>query len=157
LIPYDAGVVLQSVSGKREVPLGTYVTGYRKTVRADDELIVEIVLRKPDQNTLVKWYKVSKRKDLDISTVSAGFRLELDEKNRIHSAALVYGGMAEQVKQATTAENFLKGKRWTRDVVEEALPLINRDFTPISDARGSAEFRTVVAKNLLMKFWSETQ
>jgi xanthine dehydrogenase small subunit len=156
LIPYDARVVLQNASGKRDVPLKNYIIGYRKTVRADDELIVGITLPKPKQNTLVRWYKVSKRKDLDISTVSAGFRLELDDMNRINSATLAYGGMAERVKQATTAEKFLQGKRWARDVVEEAMSLIDKDFTPISDARGSAEFRKVVARNLLMKFWSET-
>jgi len=36
------------------------------------------------------------------------------------------------------------------------MPLIDRDFSPISDARGSAEFRKIAAKNLLLKFWSET-
>ncbi len=156
LIPYNAKVVLKNASGKREVPLSNYVTGYRETVRTEDELIVEIILPKLKRNTIVKWYKVSKRKDLDISTVSAGFRLELDEMNCISSATLAYGGMAERVKQATTAEKFLQGKRWARDVVEEAMPLIDDDFTPISDARGSAEFRRIAARNLLLKFWSET-
>jgi xanthine dehydrogenase small subunit len=156
LIPYNANVILQNVSAKREVAIRAYTTGYRKTVRANDELIVEIVLPKPKQNTLVRWYKVSKRKNLDISTVSAGFALEFDEMKRISSATLTYGGMAERVKQATTAEMFLQGKRWERDVLEEAMPLIDKDFTPISDARGSAEFRRIAARNLLMKFWSET-
>jgi xanthine dehydrogenase iron-sulfur cluster and FAD-binding subunit A len=36
------------------------------------------------------------------------------------------------------------------------MPLVDKDFTPISDARGSAEFRRIAARNLLMKFWSET-
>jgi xanthine dehydrogenase small subunit len=128
LIPYDARIVLQSVSGKREVPLRSYVTGYRKTVRNDDELVVEVILPKPKPKTLVKWYKVSKRKDLDISTVSAGFRLELDETNQINSSMLAYGGMAERVKQATTAENFLHGKPWT-----------SRRFPTHAEARSSDE------------------
>ena len=156
LIPLNARVVLQSVSGKREVPLGNYVIGYRKAVRTDDELIVEVILPKPKRDTIVKWYKVSKRKDLDISTVSGGFSLTFDSDEKISSATLAYGGMAERVKQATQAENFLLGRRWTRDTVEHAMPLVDEEFTPISDARGSAEFRRVVARNLLLKFWSET-
>lgn len=156
LIPSRATVVLQNVSGKREVLLDEYVTGYRKTVRTADELIVEVILPKLGANTFVKWYKVSKRKDLDISTVSAGFRLELNGSNQINSAMLVYGGMAERVKRATTAEKFLQGKNWSRQAVDEAMLLIDKDFTPISDARGSAEFRTIAARNLLLKFWTET-
>ena len=65
--------------------------------------------------------------------------------------------MAERVKRATSAEQFLVGKEWKRETVEAAMPLIDRDFAPISDARAGAEFRRLAAKNLLMKFWSETK
>jgi xanthine dehydrogenase small subunit len=41
--------------------------------------------------------------------------------------------------------------------VEQAMTLTEKDFTPISDARGSAEFRIKAAQNLLMKFWLETK
>jgi xanthine dehydrogenase small subunit len=64
--------------------------------------------------------------------------------------------MAEKTMRATTAEHFLLGKKWNRQTVELAMPLIDKDFTPISDARGSAEFRKVAARNLLLKFWTET-
>ena len=156
LIPYDARVVLASVSGRREVELDQFVIGYRKTLRDPDELIVDIILPKPKPNSVVKWYKVSKRRSLDISTVSGGFRLELDDLKRIRRVTLVYGGMAERVKRASTAEAFLQGKTWTRKTAGEAMPLIDNDFTPISDARGSAEFRRVAARNLLLKFWDDT-
>lgn len=156
LIPYGAKVVLQSVSGKREVLLENFITGYRKTVLAPDELIVEIIVARPAPESIIKWYKVSKRKDLDISTISAGFRLELDSTSRINSVTLAYGGMAEQVKRARSAEDFLQGKLWSRETVEEAMSFIDKDFTPISDARAGMEFRQVAARNLLLKFWSET-
>jgi xanthine dehydrogenase small subunit len=157
LIPYRARVVLQTVSGKREVELDRFVTGYRQTVRTPEELIVSIILPQPSPNAIIKWYKVSKRKDLDISTVSGGFRIELDEFSKIANATCVYGGMAERVRRSPSVENALSGKRWARDSVEEAMQFIDKDFTPISDARGSAEFRRVAAQNLLLKFWSETQ
>jgi xanthine dehydrogenase small subunit len=69
---------------------------------------------------------------------------------------LAYGGMAERTKRAAVTEEFLTGKPWTRETVEQAMPLIAKDFTPISDARASAEYRIAVAKNLLMKFLTET-
>lgn len=154
LMAYNAKVVLESLNGKREVGLDNYILGYRKTVRKPDELITSIIIPKLTNGAVVKSFKVSKRKDLDISTLSAGFRLEL-EGNKIKSIMLAYGGMAEVTKRAAKTEQFLIGKEWKREVVEEAMGYIDQDFTPISDVRGSAEFRSIAAKNLLMKFYSE--
>jgi xanthine dehydrogenase small subunit len=156
LIAYGAKVILQNVKGTREVPLDSYVTGYRQTVRKPDELVVGVVLPKPRPRAIVKSYKVSRRKDLDIATVSAGFKVELSTTNGVALITLAYGGMAERTKRAATCEQFLLGKTWNREAIEQAMPLVDTDFTPISDTRGSAEFRRVAARNLLMKFWHET-
>ncbi len=156
LIAYGAKVGLQSIEGAREVPLDGYVTGYRQTLRKPGELIVSVLLPKPRPRAIVKSYKVSKRKDLDISTVSGGFKVELSTTHGVALITIAYGGMAERVKRATAAEQFLMGKRWERDTIEQAMPLIDQEFTPLSDARGSAEFRRIAARNLLLKFWDET-
>ncbi len=156
LMAYNAKVVLEGINGRREVPIDNCIIGYRKTVRKPNELITAIVIPKMTNGAIVQSYKVSKRRDLDISTVSAGFRLELNENNEVKEIKLAYGGMAEQTKRAETVENFLLGKKWNRETIEQAMPLIDSDFTPISDARASAEYRRVVARNLLLKFWSET-
>jgi xanthine dehydrogenase small subunit len=156
LIAYDASVELQSVNGKRDVTLNDYFIGYRQTIRQPDELITSIIIPKPSNGSVVKSYKVSKRKDLDISTLSAGFSLELD-KGVVKSIILAYGGMAVTTKRAATTENFLIGKLWERNTIEDAMPLIDKDFTPISDVRGSAEFRKVAARNLLLKFYIESK
>jgi xanthine dehydrogenase small subunit len=155
LMAYNATVALESIDGKREVSLDEFVVGYRKTVRKLNELITQIIIPKLMDGVSVRSYKISKRKDLDISTVSAGFRLELNGGKTIESVKLVYGGMADRTKRAEVTEKFLAGKTWTRSVVEEAMTVLENEFTPISDARGSAEFRRVVARNLLLKFWSE--
>ena len=156
LMAYDAKIMLESLNGRREVPLDRYVTGYRQTVRKSDELITSIVIPKPVKGTFIRSYKISKRKDLDISTVSGGFALALNDGRIVKDIKLVYGGMAERTKRATNAEQFLAGKPWNRETVEKAMFFVDQDFTPISDARSGAEFRKVVARNLLLKFWSET-
>lgn len=156
LIAYNARVVLESIGNKREVPMDEYITGYRQTARKPDELITAVVIPKTKNGAVVKSYKVSKRKDLDISTVSAGFRLELNGGTRVSTIKLAYGGMAEMTKRAKRVEEFLTGKEWKREAVEKAMPLVEEEFKPISDARAQAEFRTVAARNLLLKFWSET-
>ena len=156
LMAYNAKVVLQNLDGKREVSLDDFIIGYRTTVRKPDELITAVFVPKIMNGAVVKSYKVSKRKDLDIATVSGAFRLELNAGRTIESIKLAYGGMAERIKRAEAAEKFLIGKPWTRETVEDAMSLIEKEFVPISDARGGAEFRKVAARNLLLKFWSET-
>lgn len=156
LIAYGAIAVLESLNGRREVPVEKFITGYRKTALKPDELITAIILPAVSAGTIVKSYKVSKRKDLDISTVSGAFRLELDPQSDVRAFCAAYGGMAERVKRVEKVEEFLIGKKWMRESVGRALPLIDQSFTPISDARAGAEFRRLAARNLLMKFWFET-
>jgi xanthine dehydrogenase small subunit len=156
LMAYNATIILQSIKAKREISLDEFILGYRKTARKLDELITAVRLLQSQNGAIIKSYKISKRKDLDISSVSAGFRLEFNDNKTVKDIKLIYGGMADRTKRATNTEQFLLGKLWKREIVEEARLFINNDFIPISDARGSAEFRTTAAKNLLLKFWSET-
>jgi xanthine dehydrogenase small subunit len=156
LMAYDAEIKLQSIQGKRLIKMRNFLLGYRQTERRPDEIITAVVIQKPAAGTIVKFYKVSKRKDLDISTVSAGFSLTL-LKNKVTGITLAYGGMAAITKCATNAEAYLMGTEWSRADVEAAMELFPGDFTPISDTRSGAEFRMQVAKNLLLKFWYETQ
>ena len=156
LIAYGASIILKSRHGSRTVPADAFVQGYRKTGCRPDELIAAVVLPRPSAASRVRTYKVSKRRDLDIATVSAAFRVDLNEHGMVDDITLAYGGMAECTKRSVSAEKFLKGKLWDRQQIEEARHLIDTDFNPISDVRGSAEFRRVAARNLLLKFWSET-
>jgi xanthine dehydrogenase small subunit len=151
LMAYGARIVLEGLNGRREVALGEFVTGYRKTAVRSDELITAVIIPKKPPNALVQSYKVSRRRDVDIASVSAAFRVELSG-GVISDAVLAYGGMAERTKRAQHAEAFLRGKPWTRQNAEAAAKLLDEDFTPLSDVRGSAEFRRAVARNLLLKF-----
>lgn len=157
LMAYNARIALQSTSGEREASIHDFFTGYRETLRKPDELITAIVIPKVPNNTSVRAYKISKRKDLDIATLSGGFRLQLNPRNNVvESVRLAYGGMADIVKRARSIEQFLIGKTWERENVEKAMEMMDTEFTPISDVRGGEEFRRVAARNLLLKFWSET-
>ena len=100
LIAYDARIVLSSTRSKRTVKSDKFVTGYRKTERKPDELISAVILPLPAKTLRIRAYKVSKRHDLDIATVSAGFRVELSANGIVKSIALAYGGMAERTKRA---------------------------------------------------------
>jgi xanthine dehydrogenase small subunit len=155
LIAYKASVKLCSVSSERIVPVEAFLKGYRQTDIHPDELITEIRIPKPKADTIIHTYKVSRRKDLDISTVSGGFSLQLSS-GIVKEIILAYGGMAAQPKRAIETEKFITGKTWNRQVVEQAMKILVKEFTPLSDARADAEYRTLVARNLLLKFFAET-
>ncbi len=156
LMSYDAEVEVQSLAGKRIVPVTEFVTGYRKTVIATNEIITAVVIPQiKSDNTFVRSYKISKRRNLDISTVSAGFRLVLKEK-MVESVKLYFGGMAAYVKSATNTEKFLVGKSWTKENIVKAMKLIKTDFSPISDARSSGNARLLMTENLILKFYNDT-
>lgn len=155
LMAYDAEIKLQSIEGDRIINMNKFILGYRQTERRPNEIISSVIINKPSENTKVKFYKVSKRKDLDISTVSAGFSVTL-KNNKVDTIILAYGGMAATTKRATEAEVFLTANEWTRENIEQAMPMIEKAFTPLSDARSGAEFRSAAAKNLLLKFWNDT-
>jgi xanthine dehydrogenase iron-sulfur cluster and FAD-binding subunit A len=142
--------------GNREMLLEDFITGYRKTAIRPDELITVVIIPKISEGEILRTYKISKRRDLDISSVSACFRLKLDGEGLVENIMLVFGGMAEMTRRAKVTEEFLLRKLWSRDIVEEAGELIYSEFAPISDARADADSRRIMAKNLLLKFWSET-
>lgn len=152
LFAYRAKVIVQSSKNKREIDIEDFIKGYRKTDLGSDELITSVFIPKPDKNVYVKSFKVSKRKDLDISTVSLSCRM-IQEKNRIKDIILAYGGMAETTGRAKKTEEYLAGKIWNRKTIEGAMKIVYEEFKPISDARSSEEFRKVIAKNLLMKIY----
>lgn len=155
LMALNARIELQSLSGKREIRMNEFVIGYRKTQKQGNEIISAVIIPKMNKDSIISSYKVSKRKDLDISTVSSGFSLKF-KNDEISEAILAYGGMAEKTKRATSAESFLIGKKWTRENAEKAGEFVYSEYTPLSDARSGAEFRRLAARNLVLKFWDET-
>jgi xanthine dehydrogenase small subunit len=157
LIALDASVEVQSLQGPRTMKVTDFITGYRTTALQPDEIITAVILPPTPMDKTVKSYKISKRKDLDISTVSAGFWLKLEANGVVKDIGLVYGGMAAMTKRAEAAEEFLRGNVWSRENVEAGMDLVEAAFSPISDARSGKEGRRIMARNLLLKFWADTQ
>ena len=156
LMAYNAIVHLQSAEGKRQIAIREFITDYRKTQIATNELIVTIEIPVTEKKKIIKYYKISKRKDLDISTVSAAFELELDKASNVLVFNAFYGGMAHKTSHASNVEQFLVGKKWNEEHINLAKALVKEDFKPISDARSGAEARLLMAENLLFKFYLET-
>ncbi|MBI9037399.1 MAG: xanthine dehydrogenase small subunit [Bacteroidales bacterium] len=155
LIALNAKLLLQNQNSERLINIADFIKSYRKTDIANDEIIREVLIPKPNNNFIYKFYKISKRKGLDISTVSACFSLNLDQNNIILKIVLVFGGMAAITKNAIKTEEFLTGKSWNINNIKKAGEILYNEFEPIGDARAEAETRKIAVKNLLLKFYSD--
>jgi xanthine dehydrogenase small subunit len=155
LIVLGATVTLLSRRGERTMPVESFITGYRKTALAADEIIatIRIPLLAPGQSFAA--YKVSKRFDQDIATVIAGFLLERQD-GKVRELRAAYGGMAARAMRATRLEAALSGRPWKLAWLADIDGLLAHDFTPITDHRGGAAYRLRAAAGLLRRFQHET-
>jgi xanthine dehydrogenase small subunit len=155
LMAHQAELLIENADEQRTEKLEDYLLGYRKTSLMPDEIITKVLLPS-DEGQIIWSEKISKRRDLDIATVSAGFALKLTKNNKVQSLILAYGGLAAITKRASETEEFLLGKDWEKQTIEEAMAILEEEFVPLSDARAEANGRKLLAKNLLMKFYIYT-
>jgi xanthine dehydrogenase small subunit len=154
-----AGAKLQTLGpeGRRTIAIEDFYQGYRKTALLPGELIVSIEFDIPNSKESLALYKVSQRKDLDISTVNSAYRVKWKDskKTQIESIRIAMGGMAAIPIRLTQTENELKGKALNPDLVVRAGRVLQFEMHPISDLRGSSSYRRVLAENLLARFFRE--
>ena len=155
LIALGATVTLRKGNARRSMPLEDFFIDYGKQDRARGEFVetIEVPLPKPD--SYLALYKISKRRDEDITAVLGAFHVKV-ESGVVASARIAYGGMAGTPKRARAVETSLVGNPWTLATVEAAMEAYQADFTPLSDMRASAEYRMLSARNLLKRFFLET-
>ena len=156
LIALDAQLHLRSTSGQRTLPLENYFIEYGKQDRAAGEFVEALTipyLREGDRYAI---YKISKRRDEDISALCGAFKLALDEHGNVASIRIAFGGMAGTPKRARETEAILLGKPWTEQTVAAAREAIAMDYQPLSDWRATSAYRLLSAQNLLTRFYLET-
>ena len=158
LLSLGASLVLRRGPATREVPLHDFYLDYMKNDLQPGEFLqaIRVPLPQADSGEVVRAYKLSKRRDSDISAVCAGFFIRLDGE-RIAEARLGWGGMAATARRASATEAALVGQPWNEATLRAAQAALAQDFQPLSDLRASAGYRLKVAQNLLERFWLETR
>ncbi len=163
LLALDAKVVIAScedgTQAERTVALEDFFVAYRKTVLQAGEVLVRIIVPRgalqPGLTRKFEWYKVSKRREMDISTVAGCFLLDLDAGGIVRHARLAYGGVAAMPVRARKTEAEMLDKPWSAELIQAVLPILRKEFAPISDVRGEARFREGLITSLLEKFYFE--
>jgi xanthine dehydrogenase small subunit len=154
LFVMNAEIELTGVNSVRKVNINNFYKGYKVLDMKPDEIITRVFvpLDKPDET--LKLYKVSKRKDLDISTFTTAILMK-EQAGKIENINIAFGGVAATVLRLPETETFLKGKYFTEANFREAGKIARNEISPISDVRGSKDFRWLLAENIFMKFYFE--
>jgi xanthine dehydrogenase small subunit len=155
LIALGATVTLRKGAARRTLPLEAFFIAYGKQDRAPGEFVESLFVPRPATGTLNAAYKITKRRDEDISAVACGFHVALKD-GTVETARLAFGGMAATPKRAAGAEAALVGQPWTLATVVRAEAALAGDFQPITDWRASADYRGLAARNLLRRFYLES-
>jgi xanthine dehydrogenase small subunit len=157
LIALGATLTLRRGKEQRTIPLEKFFIAYGKQDRQPGEFVEAVHVPLPGQGTRFAVYKITKRRDEDITAALGAFHLTLAENDTVSSIHIAYGGMAATPKRAVAVEDALTGKQWSAETIEAVLDAYTTDFTPITDMRASAEYRMLAARNLLRRFFAETQ
>ncbi|APG85339.1 xanthine dehydrogenase [Sinorhizobium americanum CCGM7] len=155
LIALGATVTLRSKDGTRSLPLEDFFIAYGKQDRGPGEFVESIFAPALPAGDRFAAYKVTKRRDEDISALLGAFLISL-EGGRVKAARIAFGGMAATPKRAKAVETALTGQRWTEETIRSAQAAFEADFQPITDWRASSGYRMLAAKNLLMRFFLES-
>ncbi|MBW9064522.1 xanthine dehydrogenase small subunit [Rhizobium herbae] len=157
LIALGASVVLRKGRQNRRVPLERFFIEYGKQDREPGEFVEAVRIPFLDENARYAVYKVTKRLDEDISAVCGAFHVTFDDGGKVADTVIAYGGMAGTPKRAENAEAVLRGAAWNEASIDAAMDALGSDYTPLTDWRASADYRLLVAKNLLRRFYLETE
>jgi carbon-monoxide dehydrogenase medium subunit len=140
LVALDAEAVIAGLSGRRRVPMASFFTGVRRTVLAPDELLLEFAVPAPGPHSGGSYLRHTPRRELDIAVVGVASQVTLTD-GICTKARIALAAVAPTPVRATAAERALEGQRLTPSLIEQAATLAVEAARPISDQRGSADFR----------------
>jgi CO/xanthine dehydrogenase FAD-binding subunit len=152
LFALDASVTLRSASGERTIPVRSYYTGYRTSVRKDDEVVECFRFRLPATGAHQLWRKVGTRKAQSISKSAVAAVAELDERGLIGRIGFGVASVAEVILPLEAASSLVMGKKPSEldlDAVERA---VDAEIRPIDDIRSTGRYRRHVTRVLVRRF-----
>ena len=147
LLVLDAALEVADAAGRRVVPVSKFSPG-----DCEGGLVSRVFVPLPWPRQTLRLFKVSGRRGFDRSVVSAAFLLEMGG-GRIGSLRIALGGVGPRVLRLPHTEEFLEGLPLEEASMRAAGETLRAEIAPVSDGRGGAEYRGLLAENMLMKFF----
>lgn len=140
LVAMDAVVMIAGPDGQRLLPITDFFKGVRRTDLQPGELVVEFIVPSPGAGSGNTYLRHTPRRELDIAVVGVGTALTIQD-GKCTKARIALGAVAPVIVRATEAEDSLVGQEITPELLDKAAALAVGTAKPISDQRGSAEYR----------------
>lgn len=150
----NASLVFSNGKTKRELPLRKLYKGYKQLDKTTDEFIERIWFELPVENSKFNFEKLSKRTWLDIASVNTAISITMNG-DKISDAGISAGGVAPIPLYLDKTSGFLKGKKLTEELINKAVDMIQTEISPISDARGSEEYKRFLLVQLIKAHFIE--
>lgn len=150
----DAKLILEKDQQVRTLPLREFYLGYKQLNKHPEEIITGISFSLPEKSSFFNFEKVCKRTHLDIASVNTAMHLTM-EGDYITNAGISAGGVAPVPAFLSKSSSFLKGKKADTETLYELLTLLPSDISPISDARGTAEYKRMLLTQLVKAHFIE--
>ncbi|MEC4749275.1 FAD binding domain-containing protein [Methylomicrobium sp. Wu6] len=144
----DARLHIDGPMQERPVRLRDFFKAYKQIDCGPDELLREISLALPEPPFGFSFEKVSKRTYLDIASVNSALLIELSN-GVIQKVCLSAGGVAPIPLYLNSTCEFLLGKAVREEVVLEAARVAQSEIAPISDIRGTADYKGLLLRQLI--------
>ena len=154
LLALNADLVLQAENNNLKVPLREFFRDYKKIAKKPGEILTEIIISIPGLATKFNWEKVSKRQYLDCAAVNSAITIRCVE-NTIREISISMGGVAPIPLFLKQTSNYLIGKQLTQKAIAGAFPILQGEISPISDIHGSANYKRLLARQLLIAHFSK--
>ena len=141
-------ITFKNIQGKfRSIWLKDFYKSYKVYDLRKNEIIVNITFEVPDKSYNFNFEKVSKRTHLDIASVNSAISIKTNGKiiKKVH---LSLGGVAPIPKYLQKTSAFLENKDLVIKTLKEANIIMQNEITPISDVRGSKEYKRLLARQL---------
>lgn len=155
LLALEAEVELAAHDGVRRLPLAAFLVGSRRTARRGDELMTAILVPRWGSRARATFCKLGARRYLVISIVMVAATLEADADGTVVRAAIAVGACSEVAQRVAGLEAKVVGKPLTPALSDLLRPDDLAALTPISDVRGSGEYRRDAAMTLLRRALAE--
>ncbi len=154
MMSLDAKVTVYGLKGSRSMPLKDFYVGYKKLNLQQDEIITSVTFKVPPTDHIFENYKVSQRRDLDISTVNASFNFKIENK-KVSFARISLGGVGATTLRMTEVEDKISNVAIDSQWVSNTKKLLMDSVKPLTDVRGQADYRKILVGNLFEKFAAE--
>ncbi len=148
LICHEARVAIAGARGRREKAVAELFLGPGRTVLEPGELVTAILLPPPPPQSAAAYLRFTPRREMDIAIAGAGTWICLDAQGAVSAARIVLASVGPTPLRANRAEQVMLGERPTHALLTKAGKLAAEDARPISDTRGSADYRRTLVSVL---------